>query len=422
LLGYFGAKKQLLYTGGVGTGFSAQTLGELMDRFKPLQQTDSPFHNLSNRQGRLLKAHWLKPELIAEVEFRGWTRDNMLRQAAYLGLREDKPPKEVTREKPVTKEEVASHNKAAGGSAKQSGSAKAVDLASLGVRLTHPDKVLYPDRGLTKLDLAQYYWRVAEWMLPHVANRPLVLVRCPEGQRKECFYQKHPGAGTPKHLNLVPIKEKGKTVHYVAVKNVADLVSLVQLGALEIHAWGSRIDDVERPDRLVFDLDPDTSVAWPRVVESAQQLRQYLRDLGLESFLKTTGGKGLHLVVPIMRRMDWTEASAICRRIAETAATADPQRYTFNLSKAARKGRIFIDYLRNKRGSISVAPYSTRSRPDATVSAPLNWDELDNDLHSDHFRVYNLPARLDSLRKDPWQDIFTAKQRVTAAAKKKLGM
>ena len=237
-----------------------------------------------------------------------------------------------------------------------------------GVRLTHPSKVLYPEQGITKLELAEYYLAVGEWILPHLVGRPLVLVRCPEGRGKGCFYQKHPPAGTSDSLRQVTIREKHKAEPYVIADDVKGLISLTQIGALEIHAWGSRADKLEKPDRLIFDLDPDVSVAWSAVVQCAVRVREFLQELGLESFVKTTGGKGLHLVVPIDRRYDWDESKVFCESVAELIVRADPTHFTANMAKAARSGKIYVDYLRNVRGATAIVPYSTRARDPARRS------------------------------------------------------
>jgi bifunctional non-homologous end joining protein LigD len=279
-----------------------------------------------------------------------------------------------------------------------------------GVRLTSPDKVLYPEQGITKQELADYYRRIADWMLPHLVDRPLVLVRCPDGHHKACFYQKHPGIGTPDNLRRFAIKEKSKSEDYVVVDDVAGLISLAQIGALEIHAWGSRTDDIERPDRLIFDLDPDPQVPWERVVNAARQVREFLRQLGLESFVKTTGGKGLHLVVPIERRHDWAETAQFCKNVADAIVRADPDHYTANLAKAARAGKIFVDYLRNGRGATAIVPYSPRARAGAPVSTPLTWKELSPGIHSDHYTLRNVMKRLTSLQRDPWKTIGSVRQ------------
>lgn len=286
-----------------------------------------------------------------------------------------------------------------------------------GVRLTSPNKVLYVDEGITKLELADYYRSIADWILPHIENRPLVLVRCPEGQGKECFYQKHPAAGTPKTLRQVMIREKTKAEPYVIADDAAGLISLAQISALEVHAWGSRADKLEHPDRLIFDLDPDPSVEWSFVVQSAREVRRFLQELGLESFVKTTGGKGLHVVVPIERRHDWDEAKEFCKQVSDAIVMAAPSQYTVNMSKAARTGKIYIDYLRNGRGATAIIPYSTRARPGAPVSVPLTWEELSVRIRSDHFNVRTLPRRLARLRRDPWEELAGVRQSLTHAIK-----
>jgi len=289
-----------------------------------------------------------------------------------------------------------------------------------GVRLSHPDKILYPADGITKLDLAHYYEQVADWMLPLVADRLISLVRCPAGSEQKCFFQKHPGPGAFEDLRRYRVREKSATEEYLVVQKVSDLISLVQMSVLEIHLWGSRADQFERPDRLIFDLDPDEAVTWPRVVAAAKEVRLLLEELGLVSFLKTTGGKGLHIVVPIQRRTSWDDAKEFCRAVADFLVAAAPDRYIATMSKAARKGKIFVDYLRNDRGATSIAPYSTRARPRATVSVPIAWDELNSNLRSDHFTVKNLPARLGRLKKDPWADLAKTRQSITAAMLRQL--
>jgi bifunctional non-homologous end joining protein LigD len=290
----------------------------------------------------------------------------------------------------------------------------------LGVTISHPDRVLYPEQDVTKRDLAEYYEAVAEWMLPHVVGRPVVLVRCPEGRKKQCFFQKHPGPSAPKSFRRFPIRESDGTDDYLVIEHAEDLVALVQMGVLEIHVWGSRIDELEKPDRLVFDLDPDPSVPWPKLVESAKQVRQFLEDVGLVTFLKTTGGKGLHLVAPIARRTEWDDAKEFCKAVAEAIVTADPEHYTSNMSKAARKGKVFIDYLRNGRGATAVAAYSTRAREGATVSVPIAWEELTAKLDPQGLNVNTVPSRLSKLKHDPWADITDVRQSITAAMRRKL--
>jgi bifunctional non-homologous end joining protein LigD len=294
--------------------------------------------------------------------------------------------------------------------------ARAQELA--GVRLTSPEKVLYPEAAITKLELAAYYQYVSKWMLPHLIDRPIVLVRCPEGHQHECFYQKHPAAGTPDNLRKIPIREEKETKNYLIVDDVQGLISLAQIAALEIHAWGSRADKLDQPDRLIFDLDPDPAVPWGRVVESARQVRLMLQELGLESFIKTTGGKGLHLVIPIDRRHDWKEAKTFCRQVAELIVRLDHAHFTANMSIAQRTGKIYIDYVRNGRGATAIAPYSPRTRSGAPISVPLAWDELTDKLRSDHFTVRNIANRLETLKDDPWKAMKTMRQSLAGAIKK----
>ncbi|HEY2910586.1 MAG TPA: non-homologous end-joining DNA ligase [Gemmataceae bacterium] len=279
-----------------------------------------------------------------------------------------------------------------------------------GVRLTSPDKLLYPDDGITKLELAQYYRDVAKWMLPHVRHRPLVLMRCPEGRHKECFFQKHPGVGTPETLRQIPVRESSATRNYLIADDAAGLISLAQIGALEIHVWGSREDKLEQPDRLIFDLDPDEALPWKRVTAGALQVRDFLSKLGLRCFVKTTGGKGLHLVVPIVRRLEWDDVKAFCKKVADLVVTADPAHFTANMSKAARPGKIFIDYLRNGRGATAVAAYSTRAKAGAPVSTPIDWKELDDLGGANAFTIRNIGRRLGKLKRDPWADIGSTRQ------------
>ena len=286
-----------------------------------------------------------------------------------------------------------------------------------GVRLTNPDKVLYPAVGLTKLDLAEYYRGTAEWLLPHLADRPLALVRCPDGQGGARFFQKHPGPGTPDALRRVSIKQKSSTEEYVIVDDAAGLVSLAQIGVLELHAWGSRSDRLERPDRLIFDLDPDPAVPWKQVAEGGREVRRFLQELGLESFVKLTGGKGLHVVVPVERSHDWAVAKAFCKEVADAVAAGNPTGYTTNMAKAARHGKIFIDYLRNDRGSTAVVPFSPRASANASVAVPIAWDELSAKVPPDHYTLSTLPRRLASLRADPWEALAKTRQNLTAAWK-----
>jgi bifunctional non-homologous end joining protein LigD len=283
----------------------------------------------------------------------------------------------------------------------------------LGVVITHPERIIFEDVGLTKADLAEYYSSVAVWMLPHLAERPLSLLRCPEGARKTCFYQKHPPMGLPDSVHRVDIREKSGMDTYLWVSDAEGLVTLIQFGALEIHCWGSRIDRVEQPDRLIFDLDPGPKVAWSDVIAAAVMFRDVLRQLELESFIKTTGGKGLHVVVPIARRAEWPAMKSFCQSLVQLIAEHAPDRFTTNVSKAARPGKIFLDYLRNDRGSTAVAPYSCRARVTAPVAMPIRWEDLKNIKSGGVFTVRSALDHLRARRGDPWAEMSKVRQGVT---------
>ncbi|WP_010586116.1 DNA ligase D [Schlesneria paludicola] len=449
LLGYYNSDHKLIYAGKVGTGFDDNASAMILRRLEPIVMARSAFTDFPSRRESADGVHWTRPQFVAQVEFSNWTDDGRLRHPAFGGLRDDKPADDVVRD-PVTSVEEMMEDLAKNGARSPRGSTqgvamsttsddrgrvaamvdstskrnRAIDelIASTGVQLTHPDKVLFADESITKQELARYYVSAAAWMLPHVEHRLAVLVRCPEGLQGECFYQKHPGPGTPSFLQRIPVKEQASTSNYLVINDLAGLVWLAQSGALELHVWGSRIDDIERPDRLVFDLDPAADVDWSAVVESAREFREVLRGVGLESFVRTTGGHGLHLVVPIQRRSSWDEAKTFCHAVATSIEAAAPDRFTSKMSKAARKGKIFIDYLRNQRGATSIACYSPRSRAGAPVATPIHWDELSDELRSDQFHLRNIADRFAELLQDPWKELFTVRQSITAAAKKSFGL
>jgi len=290
-----------------------------------------------------------------------------------------------------------------------------------GITLSNPDRVLYPEQGLTKQDLAAYYNAIAPWMLPHVEGRPLSLVRCPSGTARACFYQKHWSGTIPEALDTVDIKEgSGKEGAYTVVHDAAGLVSLVQHGVLEIHLWGAREDDVDSPDRIIFDLDPSPGVTWARVTEGALRLKTVLEELGLETWIKTTGGKGLHVALPIARRSTWSEVSSFARGVAQTLSEEEPEKYLAEASKAERKGRIFVDWLRNTRGATAIAPWSTRARAGAPISAPIAWKDLPALASGDQYTVENAHALAGKQKQDPWEGMLTSKQHLPAAMLGKL--
>jgi bifunctional non-homologous end joining protein LigD len=299
---------------------------------------------------------------------------------------------------------------------------KKAGLQVEGITISNPDKVMYPDAEVTKRELAEYYARIAPAMLPLVRDRALTLVRCPNGIR-DCFYQKHIDGTVPESILEVPVREGGDEGIYAAVDSADGLVALAQLGVLEIHTWGSRRQDLERPDRFTLDFDPDPEIPWIRVIEAVLETRGCLGELGLRSFLKTTGGKGLHVVIPVRPEMDWAGIKEFSRSVAAAVEYDNPGKYTLSMSKDRRKGRILIDYLRNGRGATAIEAFSTRARPGAPVSVPIRWEELADGVRSDTFDVRSTIRRLDDLRDDPWQDYDDAgTQRITARMKKKIGM
>lgn len=292
----------------------------------------------------------------------------------------------------------------------------------LGFSLTNLDKVLYPEQGITKGELIAYLAVVAEWMLPHVADRPLTIVRCPEGRRKPCFFQKRILAGSPPAIHPLPIHElSGEVVEYMRIRDMPGLLALAQLGTLEIHTWGSRADKPERPDLMVFDLDPDVDLGWDRVALAALAMRRQLHDLGFTSFVKTTGGKGLHVVAPIERRQSWDELKAFTKAVAEAMERDAPDLYTSNMAKRARRGKVFVDYLRNGRNATFIAPYSPRARAGAPVAVPITWDELARGIDPLAFTTASVPRRLAKLAADPWKAMLEVKQAITAASWRAVG-
>jgi bifunctional non-homologous end joining protein LigD len=384
---------KLVHVGRVGTGFSQKVAHELWTLLENRRIDKQPFEQKLSADERR-DVRWVKPELVAEVEFRSWTGAHILRHASFRGLRADKPPQEVVREDagaiPVPK----------------SASGK-----SFGVKLTHPDRIYWPDAGVTKQGLAEYYADVWKWMAPHLVARPLALVRCPDGIGPKCFFQKAAWKGI--HRSISVLRNPGEGGEEVlAIHDLDGLIALAQAGTLEIHPWGSTIDDLDRPDRIIFDLDPGPEIGWPELVRAANDVRERLRAVGLESFIKTTGGKGVHVVAPIEPIASWDEVKPWTRTIAEAMTADSPDRYVSKMSKKVRTDKIFVDYLRNGRGATAVAAYSTRSRPGAPVSTPLSWDELGPDVRGAHFRVDNLPSRLAHLKQDPWSGFFKIKQRL----------
>lgn len=409
LLGYYRDRK-LVYAGRAGTGFTEKTHRSLRTQLDKIRQTNPPFDEVP-RDARK-DAIWVKPSLVAQVAFTTWTRDNLIRQAAFKGLREDKPAKEVVRETPAPVEKTPMPRASA---------TKNNKTSDLGI--THPEKVLDEESGMTKQALAEYYLAVAERMLPHVSDRPLSVVRCPEGSSKPCFFQKHVGRGLPKGVNSFPVpnRKTGVVEQYLTVNSAEGLVGLAQMGVLEIHPWGSRNESLDQPDRIVFDLDPDAAIDWSTLAESAEKLRARLKKLRLESFLKSTGGKGLHLVVPILAEHDWAVVKQFAHALVLEMEQEDPNLYLTKMTKAARTNKIYLDYLRNDRGSTSIAPFSPRARQGAPVAMTLDWKELSGKQRP-QFHVMDLPQWKSRLRRDPWKRMSSLRQRLTAEALRSAGI
>jgi bifunctional non-homologous end joining protein LigD len=394
---------ELVYVGRVGTGFDDATLRTLRKRLDAMRIETSPF--TTREVGPPKGSTFVRPELVAEVVFTEWTHDGQLRHPTFQGLREDKRAADVVRERPVMPPPAAKPAKAR----------KAEASAVAGVRLTHPERELWPEVGVTKLELARFYESIADWMVPHLAGRPLSLVRGPQGHTGEQFFHKHVGKGWPDAIRRTTVHEGKKEITYAMVVDAAGLVGLAQMDVLEIHPWGSREDRIEQPDRIIFDLDPEPTLAWRRIVEAAAHVRLFLDDLGLTSFVKTTGGKGLHVVVPIAPKLEWDDVKSFAGAVASTLAKRDRALFTASMAKSARTGKVYVDFLRNGRGQTAVAAYSTRARPGAPVSTPLRWDELLTESSGDRWNVRNLAKRLASMPADPWEGFFDERQGITKA-------
>jgi bifunctional non-homologous end joining protein LigD len=412
----------LRYVGRVGTGFTERTLADLYAELKPLLTDKPPVMNPpSGAEEHGL--HWVEPTLVAEVAFAEWTAEGALRHPSFLGMRVDKPAEQVVLETPAEMAGDSAADPAGSQTAPPTRRGKPEEITRVaGVVLTNPNRVFWPEIGFTKLDLVRFYEQAADRILPHVADRPLSLVRCPNGYTGECFYQKHV-ENFPSAVLTVEIQEGdgGATVHYPWIDSLSGLVGLAQMGVLEIHPWGARRDNPDKPDRLVFDLDPDPALPWSQVAATALLLRSELGRLGLRSWLKTTGGKGLHVVVPITRRTSWPDARSFARAFVDSIVRIEPRMFTSNMRKGQRDGRIFIDYLRNSRGATAVAPYSTRAREWAPVSMPMAWEELEQTAERPVFTVANVADRLHAVP-DPWADIASARQSITGEVRKRLVM
>ena len=343
---------ELRYAGKVGTGFTVDLMNDLRGKLDKLAR-ETP--TVAAPRAAVRGAHWVSPTLVAEIAFTEVTPDGVLRHPSFLGLRGDKAAADVVEEKP-----------------------RAAPQRTSSVTVTHPERLIFPDSPVTKGDLAAYYDAMAPLVLPFAANRPISLVRCPQGRGKHCFFQKHDAGSFGDHVKQVPIREKdGSTEAYLYVDDADGLVMCVQMGTIEFHGWGSSVGDVEKPDRLVFDLDPDEGLGFDAVKKAAVDLKMHLADIGLVSFAMLSGGKGVHVVVPLTPEAEWPAVKDFADRFCRALSAAEPDRFVATMSKAKRKGKIFLDWLRNQRGSTAVMPYSARARSGAPVAVPVTWTELD---------------------------------------------
>src|SRR5438067_1014330 len=376
---------KLRYAGKVGTGFNAKLIDDLMERMEPLEIAKAGVEvPRAERKG----AHWIEPKLVAEIAFSEVTDDGVLRHPSFIALREDKPAKDVVREVPQHLESVTKPQR------KKKG--KRAVAEGFGIEISSPERVIYPELGLTKKDLADYYASIEPLIMVDAAKRPMTLIRCPGGRTGECFFQKHDKGTFGPDVKQVPIEERdGHTEDYLFFDDVRGLLAAVQMGTIEFHGWGSKVDKVEYPDRLVFDLDPDVGLDFNKATQAAVRLRGLLQDLGLKSFPLLSGGKGIHVVVPLDASADWPAVKSFADRFSRAIAEAEPDMFTANIRKVQRKGRIFLDWLRNQRGATAVMPYSARAREGAPVAAPIAWDELNRYESGHHFGIRDVDDLLD---------------------------
>ncbi len=389
LLGAYNEDQELIYVGKVGTGFNSKNTPEMLKKLKKYKAEDSPFADRKKERN----VTWLKPQILAEIDFRGWTKDHILRQASFKALRSDKPAKEVMVEKKSQ-------------SPKKSSEQKKDEL-----KISNPDKILIPKAKITKKQIAEYYVTVKDLILPHISERPLSLLRCPDGINKECFFQKYipDKKDDPIYEYPVDYKESStKSVNYI--DSLPGIIALTQLGVLEIHNWGTHVEHYEKPDLIVFDLDPGPNVSMAEVKKAALRVKEILDQLKLKSFIKTSGGKGFHIHVPIEPLYNWNSVKSFTKAIAQQLVDTYPDKYLVNMSKARRKGKIFIDYLRNGFGATSIAPYSLRARETGSIAFPIDWKDLSK-VKPDQFKLKNISRHLKG-RKDPWKDYFKVKQKI----------
>jgi bifunctional non-homologous end joining protein LigD len=444
LLGVYDGKGQLQYAGRVGTGFDATLLRAVKKELDNQEQSRMPFAATPRERSRT-PVHWVKPELVCECNFAEWTDERIVRQASFVSLRNDKPARQIVRETPREGADVEQHpsergpaapaktcaakgsaskadaaGSAAASSTSKGGTKKGVATGSVaGMRISHPDRVIDKQTGTRKIDLVQYYESIAEWMLPHLHDRPVSLVRAPDGIGGELFFQKHSQKLSIPNVTQHPGLDPGHPP-LITIESLTALIGAAQMGTIELHTWNALASNIEKPDRVVFDLDPDPALGWDKMIEAARLTRTLLEELGLVSFCKTSGGKGLHVVVPLAKQAGWDDVKTFSQAVAQHMAATLPRHFAAKMGPQNRKRKIFVDYLRNNRGSSTVAAFSARARPGLGVSVPLAWDEVESTTGGDQWSVANVHERLESLHEDPWAGYAKTRQRITTAMKKRL--
>ena len=397
---------RLRFAGKVGTGFTVKSARELRTTLDKIEVPATPFSPAPpGWLGR--NAHWVKPTLVGEIEFTEWTDDGKIRHPSFQGLRRDKRPDAVVREDLQAAPDPSRPSRRTSAAARP---------PVRGIGISHPERVMYEDPRLTKLEIAEYYDRIADAMMPHVDGRPLTLVRCGEGVARGCFYMKHSKVWSPPALTRVKIKEKTKVGEYLVIESPEAIISLVQMDILEIHTWNTRHRKIEHPDRVVLDLDPGPEVEWPAIVSAARVVRKLLQTLDLQSFVKTTGGRGLHIVVPLAPQHDWKACLDFSRAAAEALTRHDPDLFTTTFAKRGRERQILVDFMRNNRTNTSIAAFSTRARDGAPVSVPISWTELTPKLDPASFTVQTVPQRLARQKRDPWAEYVMLTQKLSRTA------